>query len=337
MLRSRIDSLRQRGSRYWGRFDPATRALPGYLGRAIANFNRHGLRQAAALAYYAVFSIFPLSLLLAVGIGSVLGPTVAEEQIARGLSLFLPDQTLELFQRNMATTLEQGRSFGLIAVAGLIWAGLGLFTNVTNSLDLIFLAPSSRSLWRQRLVALAMALALVTLIFTSFLTSGILRLVVALTLDRPNPWLLIGTYSLPFAIDMIIFALLFRYVPARYVKWDAVWPGAIMGAAGWELLKLFFNWYLDNVATFQFVYGSIATVIVLLFWVYLLASIFLLSAELSAQLNEWMFDQQKKRENERFIQSTPLSELPDVDGESPVNALQPGEQRALPQPQPELE
>lgn len=315
MLRSRADRLMQRLASWWRLLDPATRALPGYLGRAIANFNRHGLRQAAALAYYAVFSIFPLSLLLAVGIGSVLGPTVAEEQIANGLSLFLPDQTLELFQRNMTTTLQQGRSFGLIAVAGLVWSGLGLFTNVTNSLDLIFLAPTSRSLWRQRLVALAMALALVTLIFTSFLTSGVLRLVTALSLDRPSPWLLIGTYSLPFCIDMIIFALLFRYVPARYVKWDAVWPGAIFGAAGWELLKLGFNWFTTNMANFQFVYGSIATVIVLLFWVYLLASIFLISAELSAQLNEWMFDQQKKTDAERYLQSKPLSELSEESGE----------------------
>ena len=120
MLRSRLDDLMQRASRWWGLLDPTTRALPGYLGRAVANFNRHGLRQAAALAYYAVFSIFPLSLLLAVGIGSVLGPTVAEEQISRGLGLFLPDQTLELFQRNMVTTIEQGRSFGLIALAGLV-------------------------------------------------------------------------------------------------------------------------------------------------------------------------------------------------------------------------
>lgn len=334
MLRSRVDGLMQRLGRFYGRLDPATRALPGYLGRAIANFNRHGLRQAAALAYYAVFSIFPLSLLLAVGIGSVLGPTVAQEQISRGLGVFLPDQTLELFQRNMATTLEQGRSFGLIAVAGLIWSGLGLFTNVTSSLDLIFLAPTSRSLWRQRLVALIMALSLVTLIFTSFLTSGVLRLVAALSLERPSPWLVIGTYSLPFGIDMVIFALLFRYVPARYVKWDAVWPGAILGAAGWELLKTGFNWFMENLSNFQFVYGSIATVIVLMFWVYLLASIFLFSAELSSQLNEWMHDQQKKREADRYLRSKSLGELAEESGEPDVPELTvTTQQHALPLPE----
>jgi membrane protein len=71
------------------------------------------------------------------------------------------------------------------------------------------------------------------------------------------------------------------------VEWDSVWPAAVFGAAGWELAKVGFNWYLTNFANYQLVYGSIATVIVLLFWTFLLASIFLFSAELCAQLNEW--------------------------------------------------
>lgn len=310
MLRSRLDEFMKRVSGRWERLPAPTRALPGYLGRALSNFFRHGLSRAAALAYYAVFSIFPLSLLLAVAIGGILGPTVAEEQIARGLSLFLPDQTITLFQSNVSSALEQGRSFGLIAVAGLVWSGLGLFTNVSNSLDIIFHVPSSRSLWRQRLVALTMAMFLIVFIATSFITSGVLRLVAALSLERPSQWLVIGSYFLPFAIDMLMFASLFRYVPARYVKWDAVWPAAIFGAIGWEVLKQGFNWYLENLANFQIVYGSIATVIVLMFWAYLLASIFLLSAEFCAQLNEWMFDQHKKEEAEVYLQSKPLSQLP---------------------------
>ncbi len=310
MIRSRFEFYRDRTNRWWQRRNPSTRALPDYLARAVANFWRHGLRQAAALAYYAVFSVFPLSLLLAVAVGGIVGPTVAEEQIARGLGLFLPDQTIELFQSNLESALQQGRSFGLIAVAGLVWSGLGLFSNITSSLDLIFHVPATRSIWRQRMVALGMAFFLIVLISTSFVTSGVLRLASALSLERPSPWLVIGTLALPIGIDMVIFAILFRYVPARHVKWDAVWPAAILGAVGWELLKAGFNWYLVNLANFQFVYASINTVIVLMFWAYLLASIFLISAEFCAQLNEWMFDQHKKEEAEVYLNSKPLSQLP---------------------------
>lgn len=310
MLRTRTNLLTRRARKRWQRLSPSTRALPHYVGQAIANFNRHGLRQAAALAYYAIFSIFPLSLLLAVLLSGFLGPTLTQEQISSGLSLFLPTQTLDLFQTNVADALRQGQSFGLIALAGLVWSGLGLFSNITTSLDLIFQVPASRSMWKQRMTALGMAVMLIVLVTLSFMMSGVLRLISAASLARPSNWLMIGIWSLPFCIDMVIFALLFRYVPSKYVRWDAVWPAAIFGAAGWELLKAGFNWYMDNLANFQFIYGSIATAIILLFWGYLIASIFLLSAEFCAQLNEWMNTQHKQQEAQIFLESKPLGELP---------------------------
>ncbi len=163
------------------------------------------------------------------------------------------------FQENLAQAVEQGASFSLIAVVGLIWSGLGLFSNITTSLDFIFHVPSNRSLWRQRLTAVIMALVLVVLIATSFMTSAVLRLVSALLLERPSLWINIGSIFLPLGLDMVIFALLFRYVPARRVHWDAVWPAAIFGAVGWELAKTAFGWYLLNVANYQFIYGTLST------------------------------------------------------------------------------
>ena len=76
--------------RWWKNQDRTTRELPGYLRQAVANFMRSGTHQAAALAYYAIFSVFPLALLLAVAIGKILGPAAAQEQVSNALSLFLP-------------------------------------------------------------------------------------------------------------------------------------------------------------------------------------------------------------------------------------------------------
>ncbi|MBE0689479.1 MAG: YihY/virulence factor BrkB family protein [Anaerolineae bacterium] len=277
--------------RWWAQQPDKTRSLPLYLRGVLQGFLRYGTRQAAALAYYAVFSIFPLSLLLAVIISRVLGPVVAQQQIQLGLSSFLPpsaSSVFDLVETNVTTALAQSQSFGIIAIAGLTWSGLGLFTNITTSLDHIFRVPESRSIWRQRLIAVVMTLILIALVGASFVTSAAQRLLNALLLERPSVWLTIGIYFLPFALNMAIFALQFRYVPARTVKWDAVWPAAIVGAVGWELAKSSFGWYLNNVANYQFVYGSLATVIVLLFWAYLIAAIFLFSAELCARLNDWL-------------------------------------------------
>ncbi|MBZ0300287.1 MAG: YihY/virulence factor BrkB family protein [Anaerolineae bacterium] len=275
---------------WWIELDPTTRSLAAYIWRAANNFSDYGARWAAALAYYTIFSLFPLTLLAAIGVSRVLGAAATQQQISSALGLFLPEssQATSLFLDSIQQALEQDTSFGIVALIGLAWSGLGLFSNLTSSLDLIFRVPRSRSIWRQRLVALIMFVVLVVLVTASFLTSGVIALLSLLSLGRAAIWLTMASWFLPFSLNMLIFVLLFRFVPARSVHWDAIWPAALVGAAGFELAKRGFSWYLTNVANYQVVYGSIATVIVLLFWAYLLASVFLFSAELCAQVNEWI-------------------------------------------------
>lgn len=293
----------------WSHLPPSTRALPTHIWRAAKNFEKHGPRQAAALSYYAVFSVFPLALLLAIAVSSILGPTVAQQQVIDGLQLFLPEQTaaLDVIQESIAEALNQSGSFTLLALAGVIWSALGLFSNLTSSLDLIFQSPSGRSLWRKRVLAFFMTTILIALVVTSFLTSGILFLIDALTVS--NTWISIGTFFLPFGLNMVMFVLLFRYVPSRFVHWDAVWPAAIFGAVALELAKALFAWYLSTLANFQFVYGSIATVIIFLLWAFLTASIFLLSAEICAQLNLWFIGQNEPARHRIYSESA-FTDLP---------------------------
>jgi membrane protein len=282
--------------RWWHKRSPSTQALPHYMWRAVSNYAQSGTgsRQAAALSYYAVFSIFPLTLLMAVAIGTILGPAVAQEQIVQALEIFLPEATIGIIQDIVAETLQQSGSFGLVATAALLWAATGLFTNITNALDTIFDMQGSRSMVRQRLIAIIMGLTLVVLVVASFVTSGVLRLVSALTPGVPNLWVLVSIFFLPVGLDVVIFALLFHYVPNREVHWDAVWPAAIFGSIGWEVAKQGFEWYLTNLANYAIVYGTISTVIVLLFWAWVIASIFLFSAEICARLNEWLIEEEQR-------------------------------------------
>jgi len=296
--------------RWWLRRSPSTKSLPLHLWRAVSNYAHFGTgsRQAAALAYYAVFSVFPIVLLLAVGIGSIVGPAVAQEQIAQGLEFFLPASTVHDIQDIVAGILAQSSSFGLVATAALLWAATGLFTNITHALDDIFDVPAARSMWQQRLLAITMGLTLVVLVMISFLASGVLRLVSAMTPGNPSMWVSIGTFFLPLGLDVVIFALLFHYVPTRDVHWDAVWPASIFGAIGWETAKRAFEWYISNLANYSIIYGSIATVIVMLFWAWVIASLFLFSAQLCARLNEWMVEQEERhmmeQEHRRLIAIT---------------------------------
>ena len=140
-----------------------------------------------------------------------------------------------------------------------------------------------------------------------------------LLLDDPHAFLPLvrnaGAIFLPLGLNMVIFALLFHYVPARRVYWDAVWPAALFGGVGWELAKQAFSWYLTNFANFDLVYSTIATVIVLLLWAFLLASIFLFSAELCAQLNDWFLFQHEAEWAELEAEEAPAQLPPEM----PVN------------------
>lgn len=301
MFRTRFfTGIRQTLQDWWHNRSRSTQSLPGHIWQAVKNYISWGTgsRQAAALSYYAIFSVFPLVLLIAVAISTVLGPAIAQEQILNGIALFVPIETSEAIRGLLEIALEQRAEFGLVAVIGLVWSATGLFSNITLSLDSIFQVPALRSIWRQRLLALLMGIMLVILVGASFLTSGVLRLISALLLDRPNIWITIGTLFLPLGLNIVIFALLFRYVPARYVYWDAVWPAAMFGAVGWEVAKGAFDWYLSNVANLSVVYGGIATVIALLFWAYLIAGIFLFSAELCARLNDWIIANAQRQAEE---------------------------------------
>ena len=284
--------FRQLAAQWWSLRNDTTRALPIILFTTLRSFGRYSSRQSAALAFFALFSLFPLMLLLAVLIGGLLEPAVAQDQIANGLRMFLPEDqaTVEFVQEILGQSLEQSNSFGIVAIMTMVWSSLSLFSNLTASLDEIFRVPKGRNIWRLRLQAIGISLALVVLVIASFITAGVLRLLSVLLLDQPSLWLSIGIRFLPFGLDVVIFALLFRFVPARYVHWDAVLPAALLGAVGWELAKSGFSYYLTNLGGFQFVYGGIATVIVFLFWAYLIAAIFLFSAEFCARLNDWFVD-----------------------------------------------
>ena len=76
-----------------------TDGLLQHMWWAIDRFSKHGTRESAALSYYAIFSLFPLALLLIVGVGTVLGPAAAKNQIEdkRGRQVDLGDSDTPVF------------------------------------------------------------------------------------------------------------------------------------------------------------------------------------------------------------------------------------------------
>lgn len=284
----RISRLAWWLARTYAALDRATAGLLPLLARGWVAFAQRDTRYAASLAYYALFSIFPLVLLAITIVSGLLGPGLAREQVIQFIGTFFPADTVELIADNVQLALRQRQPFGLVAVVSLVWSGLSLFSNLTVAIDNIFHPTRWRPLWRKRLMAMVMVVVLAALLTGSLITSLGLRLVSALLLDRGGATLRILNLSLPLGLNLTIFALLFRYVPRVRVRWDAIWPAAILGSLGWNLAQSLFVWYLDNFGLYSLIYGSLAAVIILLLWVYVSSAILLLAAELCNALNTWL-------------------------------------------------
>lgn len=275
--------------------DRATGGLLKRLARAWNNFNQYDTRQAASISYYGLFSLFPLLLLAVTVISALVGPAIAEERILEIAGTFLPGETLGLITENVQLALEQQQSVGLIAGIGLVWSALSLFSNLSFAIDTIFHPTRPRPMWRQRFLAIGMTVILALLLLVSIIATATFRLISILLLDRPSAFLTIGSVFLPLGLNVAVFALLYRWLPRMHVRWDAVFPAALLGGLGWEFLKNIFVWFLENLANFSVIYGSLGTVIVLMIWTYLTACMVLLGAEFCAVINEWLNERNASR------------------------------------------
>jgi len=274
--------------RWWILLNALSDGLLSHMWQAIVRFSKHGTREAAALSYYAIFSLFPLLLLVIIVIGTALGPAAARNQIDTVLRLFLPPNTANFLQDNIAQALEQRGSFGLVAGVSLLWSSLGLFSSLSSALSRTFRDENPRNTWHQRLVGLSMMIALSVLLMASLAATIIFVLLDFLFFYRSGSWISLGALIIPLSLSVAIFAFLYRFIPRQRVRWDAIWVAAFLGGGAWELAKRLFTWYLDNLASYSLVYGSVATMIVLMFWGYVSGLIVLLGAEICVSLDDWM-------------------------------------------------
>ena len=84
-------------------------------------------------------------------------------------------------------------------------------------------------------------------------------------------------------MTLMIFLLVYRFLPNCKTYWRYIWPGTVVVALLFEVGKSLFVWYLNNIATYDRVYGSLTSVMALLFWIYISALILILGAEISSE------------------------------------------------------
>ena len=244
---------------------------------------------AAALAYYAIFSIAPL-LLLSIHLASLfLDRTTAVEALTNELiSVIGPAGSDAIKQMLDAAGTAQPEGWaGLIGFAVLLFAATGFVGSLQDALDKIWHAPPRPSgIWaffRAKLFSFSLILAaafllLISLVLSTAMTAVAGRVTSALGLQEGIVELVVITAN--FLLAALIFAAIFKYVPSVPVSWKAAIAGGVFTAALFAVGRFVLAWYLGREAEAS-AYGAATSLVLLLIWVYYSAQILFLGAQFS--------------------------------------------------------
>jgi len=244
---------------------------------------------AAALAYYAIFSLAPL-LLIAVAIAGLLfGPRAAEGELYSQLAGTVGETSARALQR-MIAHLHERRSGGIVAsavgIATLLFAASGLFVQLQESMNVIWRAKARAAkgilgFLRVRLVSFSMVMAIGLLLLLSLILSASLA-VVARYLTTVLPQSLAVGAVLDALVGLVLasglFAIIYKVLPDAQVAWRDVWLGALVTSVLFTIGKFGLGFYLSR-ASVASGHGAAGALVVLLLWIYYSAMLLYLGAE----------------------------------------------------------
>ena len=243
---------------------------------------------AAAISYYALVSLFPLTLGL-IAIMSFLQDAPSPETITGWVASFLPGSE-SLVKVNIEAVLAVRGTIGVFAVVGLFWAGSAIFGGITRSINRAWDVHHDRPLYLSKARQLVMALLTGLLFLFSTSITTFLRVYEHFaSINNPFGDILISTTSLAilhvssFVLVLMVFLMLYKYMPNTKTYWRYIWVGALVAAILFETTKNLFIVYLNTFTNFANVYGTLAPVVALLLWTYLSGLILILGAELSSE------------------------------------------------------
>ncbi|MBD1423077.1 YihY/virulence factor BrkB family protein [Sphingobacterium chuzhouense] len=255
-------------------------------------------KKSASLAYYTVFSIGPLILILIWALGffygsQMEGPNGARDEIMTELNqLFGPDIANMLDSAIQKISLESKNSIGLyIGIGTLIFSSTTIFVDIQNSINEIWqIKVKPKKGWLKiimdRLLSFSMILGLGFLLMASLILSSVIGLLMGKVGDFLGEYIpninlqminLINT-GVSFFIIATLFACVFAFLPDARTRFRDVLWGAIFTALLFLLGKSLISWYLSsNVTASSF--GAAGSIIILLSFVYYSAAILYFGAE----------------------------------------------------------
>jgi membrane protein len=270
---------------------PWTRRTLALFVRAVHKFLEHGdLFSAAAISFYALFSLLPLVILFLVSLQVFFPYAVVHRNLGRLFGLTESNVILQTVQSAYA----HQATLGWVGIITLIIAATGVFGALQIALDRIWESRGRVVHLRFLVGVLTMAASLVIfvamLIGTVYVFRFIRTSVVGEWLGWPRTPPRGTGNALTIATGLAQFSIFwtgYRFLPNVPVRWRDALPGALVAAVIWHAIAYGLSWYLGTVADYSTLYHQLGIIIALLVWVYGLSASFLLGAEFVAQRTLW--------------------------------------------------
>jgi membrane protein len=245
---------------------------------------------AAQLSFYFFLALFP-ALLFVAAIISFVPVEGLIDSITASLARVAPYEVLSLV-KDQITKIANDKASGLLTLGmlGAIWSTSSGVTAIIDTLNQAYDIQESRPLWKVKLVALGLTVALAVFIVGSFAV-----VLVGPTLAaKIAAWVHLGpvftlTWSIlqwpvVFGLVALGIALVYYFAPDAKQEWIWITPGSVFATFLWLLISLGFKFYVANFGSYNATYGAIGGVIVTMLWFYVSSLAVLIGAELNAEI-----------------------------------------------------
>ncbi|MBE9140508.1 YihY/virulence factor BrkB family protein [Nodosilinea sp. LEGE 07088] len=274
------------------------------IGRTLIKWQQDDcLEMGAALAYYALFSMFPMILVSLSIVGFLIGPsTGAYNAVLNFARETLPPDAFPVVQTTLMQFHTGSTSASIVGFGILLFTSSGFFGALSRSFDKIWHTKPSHHrfdgvgevafifLWR-RFLAFLLVMGATGLIFLSMLSNIAIDTVTKI-LEGVNQWVPVTAIdqvqllvSLRLGISFVTLTLvvmvLYKSLPSTRVAWRDVWLGALITAVLWLILQQLISNSVISLGSQFRSYGVVGGVMVLMLWIYLTSQIFFLGGELT--------------------------------------------------------
>ena len=263
-------------------------------------FRTRAFTMAAAMSYYFLLALFPLLIFLSAMLGYLPIPNLFD-QLLDLLAVVVPPAAMKMVEQLLSSLLTPHRggllSFGLLSY---LWAASGAFVASIEALNVAYDVEKARGWWRDRLRALL--LTLTTGLLTLF---GLLMILAGPTFGRLLPllfpipegfgdlWPVLRLVTI-FVIFVAAVELQYYLAPNRKQRCMDTLPGSVVAVIGIFLSSSGLGYYVAHLSNYNKSYGSLGAVIILMLWFYLVALLFIVGAELNAELLKLEVAQQRE-------------------------------------------